>query len=108
MNHVGTHPDILDVERNGLPEREPAKIECDCLRSAKEEDIQKCAMCGKKVCPRCWRINDHILEYFCSIEVTDITGETRRYPSDCEIEYFVKILREIEDKVFELEKKFKR
>jgi len=95
---------IEEAERIGMPAHESVKVECDCMRSTREEDVKKCTFCGRKVCPRCWRINDHILEYFCSVEVTDITGETHRYPSDCEIDYFAKILREVEDKVFELEK----
>lgn len=56
MTHVGTHPDILDIERNGmLPNPEPESQLCPaCGELTFTENIQKCDNCAHEICPRCW------------------------------------------------------
>jgi len=55
MTHVGTHPDILKWERNGLPEDKPEYIDCpSCGMRSLIENILKCDNCNISVCPNCW------------------------------------------------------
>jgi hypothetical protein len=47
MNNIGTHPDILEVERNGLPEKEPEKIQCPtCEKMVLADDLKYCDQAG--------------------------------------------------------------
>ena len=70
MNHVGTHPDILDTERNGRPDGEPEIVSCPtCERMTYKQNIVPCTKCGQETCMRCDVIL--VLKYgwrFCSQE----------------------------------------
>lgn len=76
-----THPDILEAERNGLPEGKPETRECVICGDIKEaEAVTTCAACGEAVCKACrldildkdfcgqWCADGHIRKEFLLLE----------------------------------------
>ena len=60
-----THPDILEAERNGLPEDEPEMIECSCGLKIDKEMARTCHNCGHILCSKCWVWSSELLEVWC-------------------------------------------
>lgn len=100
-----THPDILNTERQGMPEDTAWCAQCEHCDAtiADKEKVWECAQCRKQICPKCAHVTNEYSERFCTEAITEFsTVEEKRYPSDCLEVWFEKKLAEEENKVFEL------